>query len=163
MQDRVLAELSKEIDQDRRVDVKRLLDDAERSSRGGLKPKDVRIALLNGLNRSRIDENELDVLIKRYETVGSASRSVDTKKLVDDLQQGRIREPEKDIERTPRSRAEEARILDDVIKNIAAAANRSGGTGAVYSALANEERDGSGTISASSFTSQLARFGLKIT
>jgi hypothetical protein len=86
MQDRVLAELSAEIDRDRRVDVKRLLEDAARSSKGEMTPKDVRKALLNGLNRPRIDENELDVLIKRYETVGSGSRSVDTKKLVDDLQ-----------------------------------------------------------------------------
>jgi hypothetical protein len=66
-------------------------------------------------------------------------------------------------EATPRSRAEEARILDDIIKNIAAAASRGAGPAALFQNFANEEgRDGGGTISASSFTGQLARIGAKL-
>ena len=165
MQDRVLADLSADIDRTRgRVDVKRLLEDAARNSRkGDLTPKDVGKALIKGI-KTRVQENELEVLIKRYEIVGrDGTRSVDTKKLVDDLVQGKVHEPAIREDTTPRSRAEEARILEDVMKSVAAAANRGAGTPALFQALANEERgnDG-GTISSGAFTSQLTRIGARL-
>jgi hypothetical protein len=165
MQDRTLADLSADIDRDRRLDVGRLLEDASRASRGELTPKDTRKALLKGITRTRVQDRELDLLIKRYEIPGDrgGSPTVDTRKLVDDLAQGRVAEPARGVDTTPRSRAEEARMLEDATKAVAAAADRGAGTGALFAAFSADERGGSGgTTSAGRFTSQLAKIGAQL-
>lgn len=167
MQDRTLADLSSGAERDR-VDIQKVFDKAQGGSRGGLTPKDARSALYDSVPRSKATKEELAMLIKRYETVnGDGSRpkttTVDVKRLVDDLSQGRVAQPQSWADTTPRTRAADAAKLTELMKYIGGALNKGAGAEALFARFSQAERgNSSGVISTRAFTGELSQAGVHL-
>jgi hypothetical protein len=163
MQDRTLADLSSGAERDR-VDIQKVFDKAQGGSRGGLTPKDVKRALQDSVPRSKATKEELAMLIKRYETANrDGSRSVDVKRLVDDLSQGRVAQPQSWADTTPRTRAADAAKLTELMKYIGGALNKGAGAEALFARFSQAERgNSSGVISTRAFTGELSQAGVHL-
>ena len=118
-----------------------VFDKASGRSRGQLSPKDARRTLTDSVRRSKVPKEELDVLVKRYEIVNrDGTRSVDTKRLVDDLVVGKVAQPQWGASTTPRTAAADAAKLTELTNYIAGQVNKGAGPQALFAAFSRAER-----------------------
>jgi hypothetical protein len=111
-----------------------------------------------------LQKPELDVLVKRYEIVNKdKSRSVDTKRLVDDLVLGKVA-PTWGGPPDPKQAATDALRLTELTTYIGGQLARSGGPQALFGTFSAAERGGGkgGVISVQSFTAALTRAGVHL-
>jgi len=95
--------------------------------------------LADSVRRSKVPKEELDVLVKRYEIVNrDGTRSVDTKRLVDDLVVGKVAQPQ--WNKTPRTAAADAAKLTELTNYIAGQVNKGAGREALFAAFSRAER-----------------------